>query len=62
MESERPYFTCFGCNDRFVGCHSKCEKYQAEKAEWQKMMNAKAEEDKRIFNVQRHKKRMREKS
>lgn len=26
-------FSCKGCTDRKVGCHSKCEKYLAESAE-----------------------------
>lgn len=24
-------FSCKGCKDRYVGCHSKCEKYKKEK-------------------------------
>lgn len=28
-------FTCKGCPERHPGCHDKCEKYQAEKAEYQ---------------------------
>lgn len=26
-------FSCKGCTERYVGCHSSCEKYIAEKAE-----------------------------
>lgn len=25
---------CLNCSNRAVGCHSTCERYQAEKAEW----------------------------
>ena len=28
-------FTCKGCANRTPGCHDHCEKYQAEKAEYQ---------------------------
>lgn len=31
-----PKNSCFGCQDRVVGCHSKCEKYQKWLAEYQK--------------------------
>lgn len=30
-------FSCKGCNDRKVGCHSYCEKYKKEKEEHNKM-------------------------
>lgn len=28
---------CKDCQDRAVGCHSTCERYKAEKAEWDKI-------------------------
>lgn len=30
-------FTCKDCKDRKVGCHSTCEKYNLEKAEFYKI-------------------------
>lgn len=26
---------CYQCPDRYAGCHSKCEKYIAEKKQWE---------------------------
>lgn len=26
---------CYQCPDRYPGCHSKCDKYIAEKAQWE---------------------------
>lgn len=40
-------FTCKDCPDRYPGCHDKCEKYQKEKAVWDKM-KAKAEENREL--------------
>jgi hypothetical protein len=70
MNGEKIHFTCYKCPDRSVGCHSKCEKYQAEKAEWQKLADARAEKNKRLSqiadyhckSVLKHRKRKREKS
>lgn len=31
-------FTCKGCGSRFPGCHSRCEKYIAEKKAWDEKM------------------------
>lgn len=33
--------TCKGCGDRYIGCHDRCEKYRAFKA------NRKAENEKK---------------
>ena len=27
---------CYGCPDRYAGCHAKCEKYQREKKEYER--------------------------
>lgn len=29
-------FTCNDCTNRHPGCHDKCEKYNREKAEWER--------------------------
>jgi hypothetical protein len=33
-------FTCKGCTERTPGCHATCEKYLAEKAEYDKLKQA----------------------
>lgn len=33
----RPSFTCKDCPDRYPGCHGKCEKYQKEKSEYERI-------------------------
>ena len=30
-------FTCRGCENRYPGCHSKCEKYKQERAEYDRL-------------------------
>lgn len=34
------FVVCKDCQDRTVGCHSTCQKYQAAKAEYQKSIDA----------------------
>ena len=36
-------FTCKDCPNRYPGCHDKCEKYQKEKAEWDRLKTKEAE-------------------
>lgn len=36
MINSRIHNQCLGCTDRYVGCHSKCEKYKAYKEEMAK--------------------------
>ena len=31
---------CIDCEDRHVGCHSKCPKYNADRKEWYKLNSA----------------------
>ena len=38
-------FTCKGCPNRTPGCHDKCEKYQAEKAEHDAMKDKRFAEE-----------------
>ena len=33
-------FTCKDCPNRYPGCHGKCEKYQKERAEWDRIKAA----------------------
>ena len=52
-----PQTPCIDCPDRFVGCHSKCERYAAWYAEWWEKKNnlraaARAENDVVSFNYQ----------
>lgn len=35
---------CRGCDGRYLGCHSECEKYQSMKAEQHAAWQAKAED------------------
>jgi citrate lyase synthetase len=37
MINERVHNSCLGCTDRYVGCHSKCEKYKTYKEEMTKL-------------------------
>lgn len=42
------YYSCKGCTERTPGCHGSCEKYKADKAEYEKL---KAEHD-RMKSIQ----------
>lgn len=33
MINERVHNSCLGCTERYVGCHSECDKYRAYKEE-----------------------------
>lgn len=37
---------CIDCQDRHVGCHAKCPKYQANRKEWYKVNNAMRDSEK----------------
>ena len=34
---------CKGCGSRFHGCHSQCDKYKREKAEYDRLKNAESQ-------------------
>ena len=34
---------CYGCPDRAVGCHDRCERYQAYRAEMERVYQARRE-------------------
>lgn len=49
MRNNTTFSACIGCAERAVGCHGKCPKYKAAKAEYdqesERILKAKAEED-----------------
>ena len=49
MRNNDTFSACVDCKDRTVGCHGKCPKYLAAKAEYEReseiILKAKAEED-----------------
>ena len=38
-------FTCKDCQSRYLGCHDKCEKYQAERKKYEKEKEQKKKAD-----------------
>lgn len=42
--AQTSYSVCYHCKDRTIGCHAKCKIYQEEKAEKEKIRQAKAKE------------------
>ena len=39
---------CFECKDRHIGCHGSCEKYQAQRKEWNRIIENRQKETKKI--------------
>ena len=39
---------CYGCKERYIGCHGACEKYIKEKEEMKKLINRYREETRPI--------------
>lgn len=42
------YHACYHCKDRTIGCHAKCETYQAEKKEAERIKENRASGTRRI--------------
>ena len=42
--AQTSYSACYHCKTRTIGCHGKCELYQAEKAEKEKIRLERAKE------------------
>lgn len=52
--------SCKDCTDRYPGCHGKCERYQAERAEYDRLKAAeKARQDVRIYEYLAERRRRR---
>ena len=51
LKINRAKFPCRGCEDREIGCHSKCERYLAAKDEAEKNRLEHIEESERNWEV-----------
>ena len=56
----RGFFSCYDCTERHVGCHSKCEKYKAEKDKYREFCEKVRREtltikhDERVMSMKQH--------
>ncbi len=44
-KTQKKITVCQGCTERTLGCHSTCEKYKEQRAEFDRMKEAKHKDD-----------------